>query len=93
VYRFPVDESSYGVRGMGGNSADWCEDTFQAETKPRVRMGVRDYMAGPHNPSTERVQRGGAWYYSARDCHPANRFSFRPDAPIHCVGIRMARDL
>jgi len=34
VEDYPVDVSVYGVRGLGGNMRDWCEDIYSAETPP-----------------------------------------------------------
>ncbi|MCA8939200.1 MAG: SUMF1/EgtB/PvdO family nonheme iron enzyme, partial [Planctomycetes bacterium] len=36
VQEFPLDESPYGVRGMGGNVRDWCADVVP--TNPSMRM-------------------------------------------------------
>ncbi len=34
VERFPVDESVYGIRGMAGNSRDWCADRYDLHDGP-----------------------------------------------------------
>ncbi|MBT3219916.1 MAG: SUMF1/EgtB/PvdO family nonheme iron enzyme, partial [Proteobacteria bacterium] len=48
IQRFPMDESPYGVRGMGGNVRDWCNGyppSEKAETAAVVRGGGWSYNA------------------------------------------------
>lgn len=39
VNQFPVDESPYGVRGMGGNTRDWCADSVPENPQMRMLRG------------------------------------------------------
>jgi eukaryotic-like serine/threonine-protein kinase len=60
VDSFPLDESPYGIRGLGGNVRDWCLDAFDTET--RLVDGER--ANEPKVPDSDidlRVLRGGAW--------------------------------
>ena len=34
IHSFPLDESPYGVRGMGGNLRDWCAHHFRPDGLP-----------------------------------------------------------
>lgn len=53
----PVDESIYGVRGMAGNAADFCDDYF--DCAPIVSSAADAYAVW--TPYRMRVRRGGAF--------------------------------
>ncbi|MEN6549419.1 MAG: SUMF1/EgtB/PvdO family nonheme iron enzyme [Armatimonadia bacterium] len=84
VGTFPGDVSWCGVRDMGGNLSEWCEDWY-----------AEDYYAkspavDPTGPDTgkERVQRGGYFWGDADWCRSARRFS---DDPTNNGGAGCAR--
>ena len=79
VDSFPVDESPYGVRGMGGNARVWCADLYDAS-------------AG-RGEDAPRVLRGGAWSASPRYTRVANRARNAPSARYHFLSVRLFRSL
>ena len=47
VGSFPMDESPYGVRDMGGSMAEWCEDSFiEIQGAKHTRGGK--YLSNPN---------------------------------------------
>ncbi len=86
VDSFPIDESVYGVRGMGGNSRDWCADPWRADG-PVVRDGVVgcppeidwSALSDPALSGLERVLiHGGAWSMVSRFVRSADRVGSAP---------------
>jgi len=73
VDSFPVDESPYGVRGMGGGVRDWCADVYRSEG-PKC---VGDRLGPPHiGDVTDRLLRpvrGGAVAFFERNARVADR--------------------
>ncbi|MCB9778639.1 MAG: SUMF1/EgtB/PvdO family nonheme iron enzyme [Alphaproteobacteria bacterium] len=86
VDSFPVDESVYGVRGLGGNVRDWCADLWQ-EVPPaessRVRVGTAGAKDGP------RPNRGGFWLGNERDARSADRHFHLPVHRAAELGFRV----
>ncbi len=74
VDTFPVDISPYGVRGMAGNSADWCMDSFLAGGGT-ILSGRVSVVAEEKTESAPgyRVLRGGGWFNAASELGAANR--------------------
>ena len=95
VSEYPVDESPYGARGMGGNARDWCADVFRPAGPPIVGERVLfpsvrdDAKAG----SSNRVIRGGAWGSYPRDCRSALRTNDAPAYRGWHIGARPARSI
>ena len=91
VDTFPVDESPYGVRGLGGLVRDWCEDAYDRDgpdlSDGRARCSTSD------DPAARRVEKGGAWYGFAKDARAANRFGAAPTARFHNAGFRICRSV
>ncbi|MDP6954773.1 MAG: bifunctional serine/threonine-protein kinase/formylglycine-generating enzyme family protein [Planctomycetota bacterium] len=92
---FPIDESVYGLRGMGGNMRDWCADLFTTEGPSIVDHCVS--TAGPvstPDSATDRAYRalrGGAWLDLARFARCAYRLRDGPGGRNAYVGFRVAR--
>ena len=84
---YPVDESPYGVRGMGGNAYDWCRDEFRPDGP---------LLPGEALPPIEeaafRVIRGGSWTSAAGKCRSAFRSNGAPHIRSSLASFRLARD-
>jgi serine/threonine-protein kinase len=94
VDRFPVDTSPYEVRGLAGNSVDWCADPWASEGPPLdgrrlAAMGRSDHLepAVAH----DRVVRGGGWHFMASSLRCALRRAHAVGLSDACLGIRPAR--
>ncbi|XYI01558.1 SUMF1/EgtB/PvdO family nonheme iron enzyme [Sorangium sp. So ce1128] len=86
----PFDESPYGVRGLAGNTRDWCINAWNHEG-PLVEGGrLRLDAAAPDDPSF-RVIKGGAWPSAMSYSRAATRFGARPEDRRPVVGLRVAR--
>ncbi len=89
VDSYPVDESPYGVRGLGGNMRDWCADVYEpggpASAGGRVSRPERVRGRDP------RVLRGGSWFMSAGLLRAAFRRADEPDLRYYLLGFRVAR--
>jgi serine/threonine-protein kinase len=90
VTDFPTDEGPFGLRGMAGNTSDWCLDPFRPEGPAVGGDGRAERrVAGPDD---RRTQRGGTWIYSASDCQLANRWEQPANRRRDSLGIRLCRD-
>jgi len=88
VDRFPVDESPYGVRGMGGNLIDWTKSLYQSDGPKIIDSRPQEVDSG-----TERVYRGGCWYFGERYLRSADRHSMSPEHRGNLIGFRIARSI
>jgi formylglycine-generating enzyme required for sulfatase activity/tRNA A-37 threonylcarbamoyl transferase component Bud32 len=89
VSAFPVDESPYGCRHLGGNSRDWCLESY--DEGPRIE-GERLVLV---EPAVDRrsVIRGGMWFGLEPICRAASRYGITPTARSGDLGVRLARSL
>ncbi len=87
----PVGEkepNACGLYDMHGNVWEWVEDDFHED----YSNAPSDGSAWVDNPrGSDRVLRGGGWYYPARNCRTANRVRNLPAFRNRCVGFRLAR--
>jgi len=87
VRSYEVDESPYGVRGMGGNAYDWCRDEFRQDG-PLLPGEV----APAADEAAFRVIRGGSWTSAAGKCRAAFRSNGAPHIRSSLASFRIARD-
>ncbi len=79
----------WGLHDMHGNVWEWCQDWF-SEKYYGQSPGVDP--AGPLEGS-DRVDRGGSWYYAAVLCRSAYRDRYGPSSRVDDLGFRVARSL
>lgn len=91
VDSYPIDESPYGVRGLGGNVRDMCINRYRRHYFADDRLVLHhEDTAGPND---ERVNRGGSWGSVNTWCRSASRFANRSDFRSHNIGFRLVRRL
>ena len=93
VDTYPVDESVYGVRGLGGNVEDWCADLYTKEGPSLGDRIVEPAFLGNVNlsPSSRRAKRGGSWTAFARNGRCCNRVGYEPLTRGGNIGIRLVK--
>ena len=90
VHDFPTDESPYGVRGLAGNSRDWCANLWRHDG-PAFR-DERLVLETPDPTDQDfRSVRGGAWSSPLDASRSAGRFGSRPTGRRATTGFRLAR--
>ncbi len=66
VRDYPTDCSVYGVRGMAGNCADWCQEIYSPDLPTDGdRVRVPDDQEHPGDATRLRIARGGSWTVAA----------------------------
>lgn len=91
VDSYPLDESPFGVRGMSGNTRDWCAGLLNDEHGAGpVVDGIVVSPPRPVDPTSPapRASRGGAWSFDARRCRAAYRFAYPPMVRDPHIGLR-----
>ena len=92
----PLDESPFGIRGLGGNSRDWCCNRYvrggEALRDDRV-LRVEPLRAEALQSDDLMVVRGGNYISRGSMCRAATRFASRPEMRYHGVGLRLARSV
>lgn len=74
-----------GIYDMGGNVLEWCSDWYDPN------YYSNSPQANPTGPAsgTDRVMRGGSWYYDARYCRVSHRDLINPDTRLDSRGFRV----
>ena len=77
-------ENAWGLKDMHGSLWEWCQDVYESK------------LPGGENPhvssgGSNRVFRGGSWYYSAGRCRSAYRLWYSPVFRYDYLGFRVAR--
>ena len=92
-YTAPVGSfaaNPFGIYDTVGNVWEWCSDIYSSDY---YSNSPRSNPTGPGGGETgqDRVQRGGAWYYSAQSARTAVRDYYSPDDRYYDLGFRLLR--
>jgi formylglycine-generating enzyme required for sulfatase activity len=79
-----LSSSAAGVFDFSGNLLEWQEDWWAST--PSAGVDVQ----GPASRSN-RVLRGGSWYYGPRDARVADRYDYSPGFRNSRLGFRLLR--
>lgn len=80
----------FGLSDIHGNVWEWVQDCWDPEFYHRF---VENPAVGPYNPihaGSQRVFRGGYWFYHASHCRSSHRFSHDPSHRYQFIGFRVA---
>lgn len=80
--------NAWGLYDMHGNVWEWCWDWYQTNLGTSIAIDPK----GPETGS-QKVVRGGSWYYFARECRSAARAPYWPNSRDDVVGFRVVRTL
>ena len=94
VDTFPIDEGPYGLRGVAGNSLDWCADGFTPDGPALAGAEVLPPLdGGDPSPGLHRPIRGGGWFTNAEDLGIPIRRHLDGSFRGFDIGFRLARTL
>jgi formylglycine-generating enzyme required for sulfatase activity len=78
--------NAWNLYDMHGNVWEWCFDWYEADLGASIELDP----SGPETGS-QKVVRGGSWYYFARECRSASRAPYWPNSKDDLVGFRVVR--
>jgi formylglycine-generating enzyme required for sulfatase activity len=77
--------NAWGLHDMLGNVYEWCYDwwsdySLRSQSDPVTSQG-----------GSQRVQRGGCWYYRAEYCRASYRYCYAPNTCYNNLGFRVVK--
>jgi formylglycine-generating enzyme required for sulfatase activity len=82
--------NAFGLYDMSGNVWEWCEDDWHSD----YTGAPTDGSAWVDNPrGTDRMLRGGCWYYNASNCRSAYRWNLVSGNWGYVIGFRVVLGL
>ncbi len=91
VHSFPVDESPFGVRHMGGNASDWCLEAFDPAGPPLSENALVVQAPEVDAAHPLRAVRGGGWRGIGLLSRSANRQALVSSGRSAEVSFRLVR--
>ncbi len=85
VGSFPPN--AFGLYDMHGNVWEWCQDDWQDNYEGASKDGSARTLGAGSN----KVVRGGSWYFPPIDCRSAFRVSLSRDDRSYIIGFRVVR--
>jgi len=81
----------FGLTDIHGNVWEWCSDRYGEKYYAECHAkGTVDHPTGPGGGS-DRVIRGGGWYFYAVNCRSASRYGNDPGNRYGNLGFRLVR--
>lgn len=78
--------NAFGLHDLHGNVEEWCSDWYDCGYYPK---SPETDPAGPVEPATTRVVRGGSWYSDPMSCRSAARHESAPTTASTTTGFRV----